>query len=117
MKRKDRKPNHCSSKDTPKIAVLVMLVGALLLFSGLSLATQAQLKPLKKSRPSQLKALQTQRRVANKVTPNGPKPVVEVMEKTTFDFGSFWAANGAKHSFKLKNKGDAVLKILSVRPG
>ena len=117
MKRNGRKPNHCSGNYTPRIAALVVFVGALLLFSGLSLVAQAQLKPLKQSRPNRLKAIQTQRQAGSKVTHQGPKPVVEVMEKTTFDFGSFWAGGAAKHSFKIKNKGDAVLEIRSIRPG
>jgi len=56
-------------------------------------------------------------RQAQKAPPEGPHPVAKVVGDATFDFGAFWTGTDITHSFQIKNEGDAVLRIQSVKPG
>jgi hypothetical protein len=54
--------------------------------------------------------------VQQKAAHHGPSIVVA--GGTTYDFGKVWPTKeNLKHTFKLTNTGDAVLKILHVQPG
>ncbi|MBI1825538.1 MAG: redoxin domain-containing protein [Planctomycetes bacterium] len=45
----------------------------------------------------------------------GPHPVI-TPDETTHDFGPSWMGPPLKHSFKIKNTGDAVLEVTKVHP-
>jgi hypothetical protein len=45
----------------------------------------------------------------------GPHPVIKA-DETMHDFGAVWVGPPLKHSYKIKNEGDAPLDISKVRP-
>ena len=49
--------------------------------------------------------------------PSGPRPVAQVVDKSSFDFGDVWVGEQVNHTFVIKNAGDAELEIVKVQPG
>lgn len=52
----------------------------------------------------------------DETTSDGPQPSC-IMQELRKDFGEIFEQDKYTHEFKVKNAGDADLKIISVRPG
>lgn len=50
------------------------------------------------------------------IDPNAPRPIIKPDEEV-HDFGTTWVGAVLKHSFKIKNEGNAPLEITKVQPG
>ena len=75
--------------------------------------------PVALAKPPSSKMKPTRRAGADKgpeaVKPEGPAPIIKAVDPVK-DFGTTWVGPTLKHTFTIKNEGDAPLEISKVRP-